>query len=68
MLSGDLSLLCGVDVGGYRNFQFLGDLPENTAALLDAWTAEGIHRSTVRLVEGGLENEGDTGAIRDFLE
>lgn len=68
MLGGDLRLLRRVDVGGDRAFQLLGNFPEDAATLLDARAAEGADRCPVRLVEGGLENERDAGAVCDFLE
>jgi hypothetical protein len=67
-LGGDLRLLRGVDVGGDRAFQLLGNFPEDAATFLDARAAEGADRCPVRLVEGGFENEGDAGAICDLLE
>ena len=68
MLGGDGGLLGGVDVGGDGHAEFLADFTEDAAAFLDAGAAEGVHGGAVGLVEGGLENEMDAGAVGDFLE
>jgi hypothetical protein len=68
VFGGDVRLLGGVDVGGHRDFELLGDFPEDAAAFMDAGAAEGIDGRAVRLVERGLEQEMDAGALGDFLE
>ena len=62
------ALRCVVHVGEHRNFQRVADLGEDGQRRVEADAARTLGRGAVGLVEGGLVDEADADARRDFLQ